>query len=172
MSAGLVDLGNTLLHAVSICSTSVLSGGSPASGEIIGVIGDMRDANFATNLCVHFGFSQSGSFRVQVQTAADTNSGSFQDPTSGLQRMPTNFLSGGIILCNSGTSFGSGGIQWGCFLRPGDHRYVRARVLSGDQMNSPFSANFEGAAKRTGSGPGYSFSPASGTSGSAGIGGF
>ena len=177
MSAGLVDLGNQLLFAPSIMpGAGVLattgSGTCPASGESVGMICDMRDANNATNLLVAFGVSQSGQFKIQVQTSDDTVSGNYTDPTSGLQRMPTGFLSGGIAVFNSGnpTADASGGFHAMAFLRP--HRYVRARLLSGDLFNSMVLAGFAGAQKRTGSGPGYSQSPASGTSGSAGVGGF
>lgn len=172
MSAGMVDLGNTLTHVASVTPVNGV-GSTPASGEIVGAYGDLRDANNATNLIVaHAGVASGLQCRVQVQTASDTNSGSFTDPTSGLQRMPTGFLSGGILVCGSGAAYVSGGATRGAFLRPADHRYVRARVLSGDAMAVPVYAGFDAASKRTGSGPGYSYSPASGSSGFQGVGGF
>lgn len=172
MSAGLVDLGNTLMHVPSIMPANGV-GSSPASGEIVGLYGDLRDANCATNLMVaHAGVASGLQFRVQVQTSLATTSGTFTDPTSGLQRMPTGFLSGGILVCGSGGAFVSGGVTRGAFMRPGDHRYVRARILSGDNTAVPVYAGFDAASKRTGIGPGYSFSPASGMSGFNGVGGF
>jgi hypothetical protein len=176
MSAGLVDLGNQLLILPSIMPNAgvlatTVSGTCPASGESVGMICDMRDANYATNLIAAFGASISGQFKVQVQTSDDTVSGNFTDPTSGLQRMPTGFLSGGIAVFNSGNAqAASGGFAAMAFLRP--HRYARARLLSGDQFSSVTLIGLAGAQKRTGSGPGYSQSPALGTSGFQGVGGF
>jgi len=170
MSAG-IDLAITFTTVGSITAANGV-GSSPASGEIVGVYGDLRDANMLTHLIVSFGQCLSGSFRVQAQTSSTTNSGDFTDPTSGLLRMPTNLLSGGILLVNSGTGNQSGNTVFGGFLRPADHRYVRARILSGDEANTPVHVSLGAWSKRTGIGPGYSQSPASGTSGSFGVGGF
>ena len=165
MSAGLiVDLANTSIMYPSISPANGV-GASPASGVIVGMIADLRDSNTFTNLVAAFGPSTSGQFRVQIQTADDTNSGSFTDPTSGLAVMPTNFLSGGIMVVNSGNAQQSGGFLGAGFLSP--HRYARAVVMSGDQFNAPVTVGFIKQAKRTGVGPGYSYSPALGT-----IGGF
>lgn len=162
MSAGLVDLGNSLTLLPSIQAAAGV-GSTPASGEIIGLNCDLRDANNMTSLLISWGPSTSGPFKVQVQTSDTTNSGDFTDPTSGLQRMPTTFLSGGIVVVNSGNNAASGGFFMAGFLRP--HRYARARVLSGDQFNSPVNVGLAGASKRTGSGTGVSFSPGSGSVG-------
>lgn len=159
MSAStLIDLGNTAILYPSICPAAGV-GATPASGVIVGGIADLRDSNNFTNLVVGFGPSTSGQFRVLVQTADDTLSGSFTDPTSGLQVMPTGFLSGGVFVINSGNSQLSGGFAAAGFLSP--HRYARALVMSGDQFNAPVVAGFFKQAKRTGVGPGWTNSPAS-----------
>src|SRR4051812_20421899 len=111
MSAG-IDLTNEFVTVGSIQAANGV-GASPASGETVGVYGDLRDSNMLTHLVVSFGPSLSGSFRVQAQTSPDTSSGNFTDPTSGLQRMPTNLLSGGILLVNSGTGNVSGNTVFG-----------------------------------------------------------
>lgn len=159
MSASLViDLGQTCLLQPSIAPAAGV-GSTPASGAIVGNVVDIIDANTLTNLVVTGGVSQSGTFRVQVQTASGTTSGWFTDPTSGLAVMPTNLLSGGILLCNSGqaSGFQSGVIQAGGFLSP--HRYVRAVVLADDLFNAPVFAGFIKQQKQTGSGGGYSWAP-------------
>lgn len=162
MSAG-IDLTNEFTWAPSIVALNGV-GSSPASGEIVGAIGDLRDANMLTHLIVQHG-GNANVFRVQVQTSADSTSGTFTDPTSGLQRMPTNLLSGGILLCSSGSAVTSGGVLMGGFLRPENHRYARARVLSGDAHATPVNVAVGAWSKRTGSGAGYTFSPSSGVVG-------
>ena len=163
MSAGsIVDLGNNAAFFNSIAPANGV-GASPASGVIVGSIADMRDANNLTNLLVAAGPSTSGQFKVMVQTSDDIASGSFTDPTSGQAVMPTSFLSGGIFVVNSGNSLSSGGMVAAGFLSP--HRNARAIVMSGDQHNAPVWAGFCKQAKRTGSGAGFTYSPASGTVG-------
>lgn len=163
MSASLVvDLGNTVSFQPSIVPANGV-GSSPASGVIVGVPVDLQHNNTLCNLVVTAGVSLSGTFRVAVQTSPDTTSGNFTDPTSGLSQMPTSFLSGGILLCNSGQSTGfiSGLAQAAGFQRP--HRYARAVVLGSDQNNAPVWAGFISQARATGSGGGFSYSPGSGT---------
>lgn len=171
MSAG-IDLTNQVVQFPSAHVRGAAVGDTPASGVVIGLVADMRDVNMLSHVICAFGNSTSGQFKLQVQTSPDTNSGNFTDPTSGLLRMTTNLLSGGILVVNSGNNQASGGFFRGGFLRPADHRYARVNIMSGDQFNASVQAGLEAWAKRTGSGPGYSFSPASGASGFAGVGGF
>jgi hypothetical protein len=160
VSASLVvDLGQTCLLQPSIAPTASVDS-TPASGVIVGNVVDLLDANTLTNLLVTAGVSLSGAFKVAVQTASGTSSGWFTDPTSGLAVMPTNLLSGGILLCNSGQAsgvFASGMLQAGGFLSP--HRYARAMVLSGDLNNAPVFAGFVKQLKQTGSGTGTTQAP-------------
>lgn len=166
MSAGLIlDIGQSALYLPSIAPAAGV-GSTPASGVIIGNIVDTINANTLTNVVVTGGVSLSGTFRVQVQSSPTTASGDFTDPTSGLAVMPTNLLSGGILLCNSGQSLASGGgysgcIEFGAFLTP--DRYVRAIVMSGDSYNAPVFVGFVKQLKQTGSGGGYSYAPQTGT---------
>lgn len=163
MGAGtIVDLAGTAATFPSI-SPAAGVGATPASGVIIGMVCDLRDANNLTNIVAAFGPSTSGQFRVQVQTADAVTSGSFTDPTSGLAVMPTNLLSGGILVVNSGNAQQSGGFAFGGFLSP--HRYARCNVLSGDLFNAPVTVGIVKQAKRTTSGAGYTYSPASGVVG-------
>lgn len=162
----IVDLGGSALHGPSI-SPAAGVGSTPASGVIIGMPVDLRDANNATNVILTFGGSISGQFRAQVQTSRTLNSGDFTDPTSGLIAFPKNVQSGGIITVNSGNGQASGGGFIAYFLRPEEARYARVNILSGDQFNAPVAAILLGQAKRTTSGPGYTMSP-----GSGGVGGF
>ena len=164
MSAG-IDLTNEFTVLPSIQDTAGTFSGTPASGEIVGMIADLRDSDMLTHAIISFQGGTSGQFKIQVQTAADTNSGSFTDPTSGLQRMPTNLLSGGIIVVNSGNNQPSGGMFFGGFFRPADHRYCRGRLLSGDVNNGLVNVSMGAWSKRTGSGAGYTFSPSSGVVG-------
>ena len=161
MSASLVvDLGSTAPPQASIVPANGV-GSSPASGAIIGIPVDFQHNNVLCNLIVAAGVSQSGTFRVAVQTSPDTTSGNFTDPTSGLSQLPTKFLSGGILLCNSGSAFVSGYGDAAGFQRP--HRYVRAVVLAGDQHNAPVWAGFLSQQRTTGSGGGFSLLPGSGS---------
>jgi hypothetical protein len=165
MSANLlVDLGNTCQQGVTIAPANGV-GSSPASGVMIGTPVDLANANTFCNLQVTGGVSLSGSFRLAVQTSPSLNSGEFTDPTSGLAQLPTSFLSGGVMVCNSGAGvsgspFASGLAQSAAFQRP--HRYARAIALSGDQYNAPFCAQFVSQLRTTGSGAGFTFSPTSG----------
>lgn len=171
MSAtNLVDLAGLPAPIVSIAPAAGV-GSTPASGVVIGGVCDMRYFHNATSLVAFFGPSISGQFRLQVQTSDATTSGSFTDPTSGMPVMPTNFVSGGILVVNSGNAQRSGGVYFGTFLRP--HRYCRANILGSDEHDAPAGASFWAQSRRTGSGDGYTFSPALGTSGGyQGIGGF
>ena len=159
-----VDLANTLQIVPSIQAAAGV-GSTPASGVIVGMNGNLALSNEFTAVMASFGPSTSGQFQVQIQTSSGTTSGSFTDPTSGLQRMPTNLLSGGILVVNSGNGQASGGMLIGNFLRPADHDNVRAIVMSGDQFNGPVNVQFGGWLKRTGSGFGTSQSPTAGTPG-------
>ena len=165
MSANLlVDLGSTCQQGVTIAPANGV-GSSPASGVIVGTPVDLANANTFCNLQVVGGVSQSGPFKVQVQTSPTLNSGDFTDPTSGLAQLPTSFLSGGVMVCNSGAGvsgspFASGLSQSAAFQRP--HRYARAIAMSGDQYNAPVTATFISQLRTTGSGAGFTFSPGSG----------
>ncbi|MCC6425107.1 MAG: hypothetical protein IT447_16660 [Phycisphaerales bacterium] len=169
MSASyLVDLGGTSnLNYVGGTSIAPANGvgSTPASGVIIGQPVDLLFANTFCNLLVVGGVSQSGSFQVAVQTSDSTASGSFTDPTSGMPSaaFPTSFLSGGISIVNSGASVSgspfNSGINWAAgFQRPG--RYARAVILSGNLTNAPVWVGFVSQMKVTGSGAGFTWSPA------------
>ncbi len=167
MSASyLVDLSTVTILPSIVPAAGV--GGTPASGVIVGLPVDLLYANTYTQLLVTGGVSTSGSFKVMVQTADVLTSGSFTDPTSGMPAgaYPTGFLSGGILVCNSGGATSgspnnSGIVTAGAFQRP--HRYARAIIMSGDQTNSPITVLVLGQTKTTGSGGGFSYSPGSGT---------
>lgn len=148
------------------------------SGQAIAVGGicDLLGANTFTNVWVA-GWG-SGPIPIKIQTADDTNSGSFTDPTSGLAAFPVNVLSGGILWANSGLAvsgysspaspisgaplFCSGGIALGAFQRP--HRYARLIYDSGNATIAgvPVVAGFIGQKKVVGSGGGFTYSPGSG----------
>ena len=164
MSASyLVDLGHTTQADLSIAS-SQLSGVWPGSGAIVGTFIDMLHANSFTNLVVNTNFSNSGQVRILVQTSDTTASGNFTDPTSGLAAFPTDFVSGGLFVINSGGGPAlSGDIFAAGFQRP--HRYVRALALSGFLFDGGFSAGFIGQLKNPAvSGfAGFSFLPSSGS---------
>lgn len=145
------------------------------SGQLVGDIVDMINADTFTNVYVAGKSVTSGPLRVGIQTSDDaTTSGSFTDPTSGLQIMPTNFSSGGwLIIGQSGTNPGifnpgdsvsgqfllSGFMAAAGFLRP--HRYCRLVYGSGF-ADGPIQAGFIGNLRTVGSGGGFSFSPTSG----------
>lgn len=159
MSASLVvDLGQTCLIQPTILPTVA---SSPTSGVVIGNIVDTQLANTLTNIHV---VGASGIFYVAVQTSNATTSGSFTDPTSGLAVMPTNFLSGGVLLCGSGilsgSVFQSGQALAAGFLTPS--RYVRANIISG-LADGPTAVTVIKQLKQTGSGAGFTFSPTSGS---------
>jgi hypothetical protein len=157
-----VDLGNSV-NFYPCVSPAAGVGSTPASGVIIGMVADMLHANNLTSVITAAGPSSSGQWRVQVQTSDSTASGTFTDPTSGLEVMPTGFVSGGIFIINSGNVQASGGFAAAGFLRP--HRYARANVLGSNEHNAPVTVGLLGARKRTGSGDGYSYSPSSGVVG-------
>lgn len=176
MSANLVvDLGNTTHLEVSIAS-AIGVGGTPASGQIVGEIVDLNDANTFCNAYVAGG-PTSGIFSMAVQTSDSLTSGSFTDPTSGLAQLPTSFLSGGVFVVNSGIgnsgrgggtvppvsgapAFCSGGLQAAGFQRP--HRYARLMALSGGSFDATVVAGFITQSRTTGSGGGFTLSPSSG----------
>lgn len=161
MSANLiVDIGNTCQYSYSIAPSAGVAA-TPASGVIVGDPVNMLHANTFCNLFVTGGPSNSGQFRVAVQTSDSTASGSFTDPTSGLAAFPTSFLSGGILVVNSGNNQQSGVSAFAGFQRPG--QYARAIILSGDQYNAPVFAGFVSQKKITGSGGGFTYSPGSGS---------
>lgn len=160
MSASLlVDLGNTCLLDASISPAAGVAG-TPASGIIVGKIVDMLQVDTATQLVISCGPSTSGQCKVQVQTSDDTASGTFTDPTSGLASFPGNFLSGGILVYNSGNAQQSGSALASWFQRP--HRYARTICMSGDLLNAPLTTLLIGNIRST-SGGGFTFSPGSGT---------
>ncbi len=168
MASYLVDLGGTTnLNYVGGTSIAPANGegASPASGITVGAPVDLLLANSFTNLLVVGGVSTSGAFKVQVQTSDSLASGSFTDPTSGMPATawPTSFLSGGVSVVNSGQAVSgspfNSGINWAAgFQRP--QRYARAIIMSGDKTNAPIWAGFVSQMKVTGSGAGFSYSPA------------
>ena len=178
MSAShLVDLNNTTQMIKSVDGAGAGSGCVfAASGAIVGDVCDMLNANTYCNLFVAGTANfTSGLLRVAVQSSPNTTSGNFTDPTSGLQALPSNFSSGGILWINSGSTGGgvlyafqsgqavlSGFMTGAAFQRP--NRYVRAIVLSGDFYAGPLVAGFISQLKTTTSGTGFSWSPQSGTS--------
>lgn len=167
MAGTIVDLGNTTLPAVSGYPNTSIAGAAgvastPASGVIVGQPVDLLHCNNFCNMAVAGGPSVSGQFRVLIQTADATTSGSFTDPTSGLAVMPTRFLSGGVLVCNSGNAeMRSGGLVFAGFQRTG--RYARAIVMSGDQFNAPVTIGFVSQLKTPGSGGGFTYAPTSGS---------
>ena len=168
MSASLlVDARNTLDYRVSV---AVGSGSNLIVGEIV----DFGNADTYTNVFVAGG-AGSGACEVRIQTSYAFTSGSFTDPTSGLPSFPagSSIASGGIFFANSGLLasgnqsvqspvnnapfFCSGGIEFGGFQRPG--QYARLLWNSGAFPNFA-TAGFVGNKRTTGSGGGYSWSPA------------
>ncbi len=171
MSANLVvDIANTCDYRSSV---TVGSG----SNLIVGQIVDLMHANTYCNVFCAAGIG-SGEIVLRVQTSDATTSGTFTDPTSGLDvdDLPVNVSSGGQLFMNSGlwssgnwslTSvvdsaplFCSGGIQFGAFQRP--HRYARLILVSGPFLNA-ITAGFVSQKRTTGSGAGFAWSPQSGT---------
>lgn len=168
----IVDLANTADYRASVMIGS-------GSNLIVGQIIDLLGANTYCNVFVAGGVGGgSGAIEVRIQTADDTASGSFTDPTSGLlsTNLPVNVVSGGIIFANSGlwssgyasvTSpvdsaplFCSGGVFFGAFQRP--QRYARLINNSGPYPGA-ITAGFVSQKKTTGSGGGFSYSPTSGS---------
>lgn len=174
-----VDIGNTCFSDVSYSSFGAGSGiACPRSGALVGDGCDMLNANNYCNLnVVGTLIVGSGDLRIAVQTAPADVSGQYTDPTSGLAAFPGAFLSGGILILNSGITgvsgcgfFGpfvsgqalnSGFCVFQAFQRP--QQYARAIVLSGGQFTGPLQVSFVSQLKTAGSGGGFTFSPTSGT---------
>lgn len=171
MSANLiVDIRNTADFRPSV---GVGSGSNLVVGEIV----DLQNSDTLCNIYVAGAQGASGAIQVTVQTADDTASGSFTDPTSGIPAgsLPSVLLSGGIFITNSGlwTSgnqsesapvnnaplFCSGGIDFAFFQRP--QRYARLILNSGPYPNA-ITAGFISNKRTTGSGGGFTFNPTSG----------
>lgn len=114
MANQIVDLGDTSFFCPS------LVGVNPASGVTIGYFVDLKDADSFCNVWVA-STACSGEIVLQIQTTDQVSgaiwsgggplSGAFTDPTSGLAStlstynnptFPTTFLSGGILIVNSG----------------------------------------------------------------------
>ncbi len=174
MSANLVlDVNGTCTSIPSITEAQVSGNITSFSGAIIGGSVDLINANGYCNLNVN-GFTLSGQMRVQVQVADTDTSGSYGDPTSGLQTIQGPFQSGGIVFVNSGGQVGgiwgpqisgqfstSGFAAYAAFQRT--QRYARAIILSGDSFNGLLgTVSFLSANKTTGSGAGFSYQPGSG----------
>ena len=153
-------------------SVNVGSGSNLIVGEIV----DLLHANTFCNVyCA--GGANSGIIQLQIQTADATTSGTFTDPTSGMDvdDLPPGVVSGGQVYFNSGLfasgnfsmtapinnapAFCSGSIQFAAFQRP--HRYARLLTVSGG-YTSYFAAGFVTQKRVTGSGGGQSQSPGSG----------
>ena len=159
MSASyVVDLSTTVLAEPSVPGSAPAF---PCSGALVGNPVDLANANTYCNMYVAGGVSQSGQLRVLVQTSPTTTSGSFTDPTSGLQVMPTVFSSGGVYWINSGGGgLYSGFLEFAAFQRP--HRYARTLVMSGDFWTASLQAGFVSQLRTVGSGGGSSQAPGSG----------
>lgn len=182
-----VDLGFTLDTRPSLPSASVAadagiaitSGGcySSLSGVIVGDIADLGNDNTYCNVYVAGRSLGSGPLLIGVQTSDSTTSGTFTDPTSGLQDMPTSFRSGGYLIIGSGAwasasdpggIFGSGVsgqmalsgfLAFGAFQRVG--RYARLLTGSGFMDVAAFQAGFATQRRTVGSGS-FSWLPQSG----------
>lgn len=108
MSANLVvDVGGTCVAVPSLVSTF-----GPASGAVVGLPVDLKDANTLCNV-FFAGGAASGPVALLIQTAEPGSgliqsgggypiSGNFTDPTSGLAQLPPGVSSGGIMWVNSG----------------------------------------------------------------------
>ena len=160
-----VDLGHTTDYQESLAL------GSGASFTVGGIV-DLANADTYCNVWVA-GAAGSGVIELRVQCSDQTTSGSFTDPTSGLAAFPTDFVSGGIFFANSGLwssgnqslsapvnnapLFCSGSIQFAAFQRTG--QYARLVANSG-VFPSWYTAGFVSQKRTTGSGGGYSWSPA------------
>jgi hypothetical protein len=160
-----VDLGHTTDYQASL---NLGSGASFTVGNIV----DLANADTFCNVWVAGG-PGSGVIELRVQCSDTLASGNFTDPTSGLAAFPTDFVSGGVFFANSGlwasgnTSlsapvvasplFCSGSIQFAAFQRTG--QYARLVTNSGVFPNN-FTAGFVSQKRTTGSGGGFSWSPA------------
>jgi hypothetical protein len=180
-----VDLQGTCQMYPSIVAIGGLGSGlsSTTSGQaIVGASVNMLHADTYTNLLVAGVIATSGQLQIAVQTSDTDVSGSYTDPTSGLQTFPTSFQSGGILWINSGGSLMGtiGGLQIGAtsgqvlsgqaalsgfcvaaaFQRVGT--FCRAVALSGAGIATTFTASFIGQLRTTGSGGGFDYRPSSG----------
>lgn len=166
MSASyLVDLGRTTLALPSITAGQV-TGVWPGSGAVVGNVCDMLHANTYCNVYVAADASSSGQIRLAIQTSDSTASGTFTEPTSGLQfgDLPQGVSSGGLYVINSGGANAlAAGFYSVAFQRP--QRYARLVALSGFLLDGGFQAGFISQHKNPAvSGfAGYSYSPSSGT---------
>ena len=163
-----VDIGSTCDYAASVMVGS-------GSDLLVGRIVDLLHADTYTNVFCAAGVG-SGVIELRIQTSDTLTSGSFTDPTSGLESFPSWIASGGIFFANSGLAvsgnqsisapvnnaplFCSGGIQFGAFARP--HQYARLLYNSGPFLNW-IVAGFVGNKRTIGSGGGFTYSPGSGT---------
>lgn len=156
-----------------------LTSGNGVSGQVCGlsgvVVGNIVDLIAANTMCnVYVGglpALASGLLIIGVQCSDSTASGTFTDPTSGLQTLPTVFSSGGNLVLNSGATGGtynaftsgqgvlSGFIAGAAFQRP--QRFARLLFNSGFYIGT-LQAGFISQLKQTGSGGGYSILPSSG----------
>lgn len=179
MSANLVvDIGGTCVTLPSLPGGAALSPSGQfcgLSGQLVGDIVDLLNANTFTNVYVHgqqIGVG-SGPLLIGIQTSDSTASGSFTDPTSGLPpgAMPTAFSSGGWLIVGSGggvlsaqvsgQNVNSGFCAAAGFLMP--HRYARLLIGSGSTYIGPVAGSFIKQQKTTGSGGGFSQSPLAAT---------
>jgi hypothetical protein len=155
-----------------------------ASGGIVGQSVDLLHSDTFCNVMVAGQpTTTSGQLRIAVQTSDSDVSGTYTDPTSGLNQLPTYFSSGGILIMNSGGLLGSvlgqvggggaasgvpnsgyaiqsGFVQFAAFQRLG--RFARAVALSGDFYVGTLNVAFISQYRTTGSGGGFSFQPSSG----------
>lgn len=171
-----MDLYDTCDTLTSIVPTPFLSGGlvAPGSGAFVGNGVFLGNDNSFCNLFAT-GQSFSGRLRLAVQCADADVSGQYTDPTSGMSALPTAFQSGGILWLNSGLDGGvfgpvvsgqnmiSGFFAAAGFQRPGTFARVIALAEGTAQFAGPLTAGFVSQRRTTGSGPGYTLSPSSGT---------
>lgn len=195
MASHLVDLGNTCQALTSITAgvpgtmsgqIGIVSGlVMPASGGIVGMACNMKDADSYCNLVVAghpADTPTSGQLRIQVQCADSNTSGDYTDPTSGFSVFPSQFSSGGMLWINSGGLLGStlGQLQTGTnsgipasgyaiqsgfivsapFIRNG--QFVRARVVSGDFYVGTLHVAFISQLRTTGTSGGSTQAPGAG----------
>ena len=160
MSASyLVDLKGSADLDLSLTSPAGVSAYlAPASGIIIGGIIDFIHANSFTNLLVAAGQSNSGTFRLGVQTSDTTNSGDFVAPYSGSAYLPTAFTSG-MVLTFGSTAYNSGFIDSAAFQAPARYGRINLLAETTDQWQGALLAGFVRQYKTTGSGGGFTQSP-------------
>jgi hypothetical protein len=173
----LVDLGNTCILQPSLLSLNNSGAYYSSSGVQVGLSCNLGNANSLCNLVVAgVPWGASGILQqlsIAVQCADSDTSGSYTDPTSGLATFPAPFISGGIIVLNSGASgglfnpipisgqyFTSGFMVAAGFQRP--QTYARVVGLSGGFYAGSLFAGFVTQLRTVGSGGGMSQSPGSG----------